>query len=66
MELTTSQVAVKVLRAVPYDDDGARQELRKVKTLSNHNILPRAYINFIKEFRNSPVHLVCSGAPKHC
>ena len=29
-------MAVKVLRAVPYDDDVAQ------KTLSNHNILPRA------------------------
>ena len=66
MELTTSQVAVKVLRAVPYDDDGARQELRKVKTLSNHNILHRAYINFIEEFRNSLGHLVCPRASQHC
>ena len=27
------QVAVKVLRAVPYDDDGARRELRQVLLL---------------------------------
>ena len=57
IELTTLQVSkftssYGTVPSVPYDDDVARQEFRKVKTLSIHNMLPQAYMKFVKEFRN--------------
>jgi hypothetical protein len=63
---SASQVAVKVLRAVPYDDDNARRELRRARALLYYRI-PICLSSFffvLAELGNPLGHLVCPKTPK--